>query len=391
MAKNVRKKKKIQRSLQEKIPRTTITVTPAPATTPINPELGKYQAFKYSIQFLLIYMTTGKMPYSRGRKRVCRNKNCSEIATRRYMCTTHYNIWYRKKYAGAIKSQKQIYNAKDENKKRLSKWNEQNYKRRKIEEPAKMRAEKEKNKRKVRSETLFAYSNGKCLCACCGKDCKKAWDLDHLDDTGSKVRKSEPKGTPYYNRLHKQGFPHKENIVAKCCNCNQARKYGGHKKSHHKLKSYPIDRSHLDRSFTKPQVREFRYKLECMLAYCKHTSTEFRKLFEELEQEMTARKGLRFEAWLKTKAGKYAIESLHNGRLCCEKCGKSWFDFLTLNHTEGGGGKKRSTGEEPMGKTVFCWLRSKNFPKIPGRNVLCYDCQRIDKNKRARSSVKKRK
>ena len=307
------------------------------------------------------------------------------------MCDNHYNRWYMKKNSEEIKAQKKNYNAIPVNRTRNKKWNKNNYKRRKIEEPAKMRAEKEKSKRKVRSETLFAYSNGTSLCGCCEKPCKKAWDLDHLDDTGSQVRKSQPKGTPYYNRLRKNGFPHKENIVAKCCNCNQSRKYGGHKKSHHKLETYPIDRNHLDRSFTKTQVREFRYKLECMLAYCKHTSTEFRRVFEELEQEMTGRKGLGFNAWLRTKPGEYAIESLHNGKLCCEKCGESWFDFLTLNHKSGGGGKKRSTGEEPMGKTVFCWLRSKNFPKIPLRNVLCYDCQRIDKNKRARSSVKKRK
>ena len=74
-----------------------------------------------------------------------------------------------------------------------------------------MRAEKEKSK--IRRETLFAYSNETGLCGCCGKDAKMhgIWIMRMI-----RVQQyaSQPKGTPYYNRLRKNGFPDKKNIIA---------------------------------------------------------------------------------------------------------------------------------------------------------------------------------
>ena len=70
-----------------------------------------------------------------------------------------------------------------------------------------------------------------------------------------------------------------------------------------------------------------------------------------------------------------------------QKIAKSekWFDFLTLNHTKGGGGKEREEGIVPPGKTLFSHLRARNFPDREKWNVLCYDCQRVDKNNRIES------
>jgi hypothetical protein len=298
------------------------------------------------------------------------------------MCLKHYNQWYRKKHSEEIKAQKKIYHKK--NKKYHNEYSRKYHIRRKKENPEKIKEEKQRSRIKLRREILLAYSQGRGKCACCGNDCKKgAWDLDHLDDTGSNVRKLELLGTPYYFRTRKNGFPNKENIVVKCCNCNQARKYGGHKKSDHKLKIYPIDRHHRGLFTRKSQEREHRYKLECMMAYCNTTGKKFRKLFKELRRTKNHHS---FDAWLNTKPGLAVADALLKGRLRCETCKETWFDFLTLNHTEGGGGKRRTSGQEPQGKTIYGWLRKLNFPTIPGRNVLCYNCQRIDKNKRSRSS-----
>ena len=315
-------------------------------------------------------------------RRICRNKGCHDIATRRGMCLKHYNQWYRKKHSEEIKVQKKIYYKK--NKKHHNEWSRKNYRRRKKEEPEKMRKEKERSRIKLRREILLAYSQGTGCCACCGNDCKKVpWDLDHEDDSGATVRRSQPKGTPYYFRLRKNGFPHQENIVVKCCNCNQSRKYSGHKKSDHKLKTYPTDRHHRGPFTRKSQEREHRYKLECMMAFCNTTGKKFRKLFKELRSTKNHHS---FNAWLTTKPGLAVADALLKGSLRCETCKEIWFDFLTLNHIEGGGGKRRTSGQEPQGKTIFGYLRKRNFPTSPGRNVLCFNCQRIDKNKRSRSS-----
>ena len=42
-------------------------------------------------------------------RRICRNKGCHDMATRRGMCLKHYNQWYRKKHSEEIKAQKKIY------------------------------------------------------------------------------------------------------------------------------------------------------------------------------------------------------------------------------------------------------------------------------------------
>ena len=68
--------------------------------------------------------------------------------------------------------------------------------------------------------------------------------------------------------------------------------------------------------------------------------------------------------------------------LRCEVCEETWFDFLTMNHTMGGGAKEREEGIVPPGKTLFSHLRARNFPDRKKWNILCFDCQRVDKNRR---------
>jgi hypothetical protein len=53
----------------------------------------------------------------------------------------------------------------------------------------------------------------------------------------------------------------------------------------------------------------------------------------------------------------------------CECCGETTFEFLAIDHIDGGGAKHRKT---ISGSNVGRWLVSRGFPK--GFRVLCYNC-----------------
>lgn len=63
-------------------------------------------------------------------------------------------------------------------------------------------------------------------CTCCGEDNSIFLSIDHIDDSGSKHRKSlslcNPTGNTFYRWLRKQGYP-KENYQLLCFNCNFAK------------------------------------------------------------------------------------------------------------------------------------------------------------------------
>ena len=99
-------------------------------------------------------------------------------------------------------------------------------------------------------------------------------------------------------------------------------------------------------------------------------------------------KGLGYEDWLKSPCGKF-ITSVLDTELRCEVCKVTWFDFLTMNHTRGGGGKERKKGKIPEGKTLFSYLRARHFPDREKWNILCFNCQRVDKNMRIERRKKK--
>lgn len=52
---------------------------------------------------------------------------------------------------------------------------------------------------------------------------------------------------------------------------------------------------------------------------------------------------------------------------CCACCQETTFEFLTIDHIDGGGRAHRKTVHN-----FYRWLRINNFP--PGFQVLCYNC-----------------
>ena len=54
----------------------------------------------------------------------------------------------------------------------------------------------------------------------------------------------------------------------------------------------------------------------------------------------------------------------------CECCGEDRFEFLAIDHINGGGGKHRK--ELGSGAAIPRWLIKNNFP--PGFRILCHNC-----------------
>jgi hypothetical protein len=53
----------------------------------------------------------------------------------------------------------------------------------------------------------------------------------------------------------------------------------------------------------------------------------------------------------------------------CACCGETLYEFLSIDHKEGGGSKHRKNLKN---RTVYCWLRQQGYP--PGFRVLCHNC-----------------
>jgi len=58
----------------------------------------------------------------------------------------------------------------------------------------------------------------------------------------------------------------------------------------------------------------------------------------------------------------------------CNCCGEKTYEFLCLDHINGGGNEHRKSvsGKKQSGGTIYRWLVKNNFPK--GFQVLCHNC-----------------
>ena len=60
----------------------------------------------------------------------------------------------------------------------------------------------------------------------------------------------------------------------------------------------------------------------------------------------------------------------HYGGAICACCGETQYEFLALDHINGGGGEhRRSIGG---GTNLYSWLKKNNYPE--GFQVLCHNC-----------------
>lgn len=87
----------------------------------------------------------------------------------------------------------------------------------------------------------------------------------------------------------------------------------------------------------------------------------------------------RIQRQTKQRADKLKAEVLThygNGNLACVDCGFSHIRALTIDHTDGGGGKHRRTlGNRGSGHRFYFDLKKQGYPK--GYQTLCINCQWI--------------
>lgn len=64
------------------------------------------------------------------------------------------------------------------------------------------------------------------------------------------------------------------------------------------------------------------------------------------------------------------------GAPMCACCGEDNPTFLTIDHVKGGGLAHVRKVRKETGMTFYSWLKSRNFPRRPELQVLCYNCNR---------------
>lgn len=89
-----------------------------------------------------------------------------------------------------------------------------------------------------------------------------------------------------------------------------------------------------------------------------------RKWYAEHRDEIRKARKMR---WIKLKNETFAAY----GGPICKCCGETTFEFLSIDHIEGGGGRHRAT-LGGSGTKIYYWLKENGFPS--GYQVLCFMC-----------------
>ncbi len=167
---------------------------------------------------------------------------------------------------------------------------------------------------KTKHSILLYYSNSTMKCACCGESHYEFLTIDHINGEGNKHVKKLGGMYMFYLWLIKNNFP--EGFQVLCYNCNLSKRT--HKHCVHK-------ENHENNSV--------------------HFSTAYRRKY------------------------KYkAIFYYSGGEMKCICCGETIYEFLSIDHINGGGNKHRKEIRKNIGE----WLIKNNYPS--GYRVLCHNC-----------------
>lgn len=199
-------------------------------------------------------------------------------------------------------------------------WRKKNHERLKAEkrkwnaEHKDHKDQQEKNRRiELRMKLLKRYGAS---CSCCGESKPEVLCIDHIEGGGEKHRKEVGSGTAFQWWLLRNGLP--DGFRTLCHNCNY-----------------------------------------CTFAYgrCVH------------EGPPTKTGGSRYEYMKEYRLKIRKLIFFHYGTECAA-CGVSQFEFLCLDHINGGG--KKHQREVGRGSAFYKWVLESNFPT--GFQVLCQNC-----------------
>jgi hypothetical protein len=175
--------------------------------------------------------------------------------------------------------------------------------------------------RMLRQRALDLYG---AMCACCGETNINVLTFDHINGGGTQARKALGNYSKYYEDIIANYPSSKFRIL--CWNCNES--YGH-------------------------------------FGYCPHESVPDKVL--DYQQKYRHR----------LKSGLIAA---YGGR--CELCGTTKFEFLTIDHVNGGGSKHFAELRLNGGQNLYRVLRDLGYPKDEYR-LLCYNCNCGGKDKSA--------
>ncbi len=132
-----------------------------------------------------------------------------------------------------------------------------------------------------------------------------------------------------------------------------------------RLKQYKLDWARKKRASDPAAAREKRHQQ--WLSY----KARYSERIKEQKKRMWRKHKTAELSGYKRRLREYrrrVIEHYSNGTLKCECCGESIYEFLTINHINGGGSKeRREVGAQNLPRLLI----NRGFP--PGYNILCYN------------------
>jgi hypothetical protein len=173
-------------------------------------------------------------------------------------------------------------------------------------------------RRAIKKEALSVYG-GKC--ECCGEARPEMLNVDHIYGGGLRQRKELGlgSGADFYLWLKKQGWP-KDKYRLMCWNCNNTLGHYG---------------------------------------YCPHKGRPVAVNANIPQSTLNGRK-------LKTET-----ITAYGGK--CQKCGETHWEFLTVDHVNGGGNQHRKELGTGGGPNFYRWLKKQGYPNN-GYQLLCFNC-----------------
>jgi hypothetical protein len=106
-----------------------------------------------------------------------------------------------------------------------------------------------------------------------------------------------------------------------------------------------------------------------------HTAKWRKKNIERLKKYDHEKGRDRAEDVKKINLGKRlkVVEHYSGGTMCCANCGETFFDALTIDHTDNNGAQHRRFVKSPICQHLYSiWDRTGTFP--PGYQILCFNC-----------------
>lgn len=107
-----------------------------------------------------------------------------------------------------------------------------------------------------------------------------------------------------------------------------------------------------------------RIKKDGLSCYCKECSKEYNKEYRTNHPELKSKKK---KYWIEYRLK--VLNHYSNGELKCTCCGEDTYEFLSIDHVNGGGNQHR---KELGSKYIYSWLIQNDYPE--GYQVLCHNC-----------------